>query len=62
MDNLPSNGTILVDLSQARLVDLTVMEYLQNFGRSYQQQGGTFRILGHQQHDTTSEHPLAHRT
>lgn len=62
MDHLPSDGHILVDLSQARLVDLTVMEYLQSFGRSYQQQGGTFRILGHQQHDTTSEHPLALRT
>ena len=58
----PEKAKIVVDLSQARLIDLTVMEYIHDFSSKYKQKGGEFLITGDKLHDATSNHPIALRT
>lgn len=50
-----------LDLSHARLVDHTTMERLHELEHEFAQQGRHLRILGLEQHQGLSKHPLAAR-
>jgi carbonic anhydrase len=50
---------VIVDFSQARLVDHTVLEFLNNWGDNNIAAGGQFDIVGLDNHITTSQHPLS---
>jgi MFS superfamily sulfate permease-like transporter len=50
-----------LDLSHARLVDHTTMERLHELEHEFSQQGRHLRILGLEQHQRLSQHPLSAR-
>jgi MFS superfamily sulfate permease-like transporter len=58
--NTKPGGQVIFDFSHARLVDHTVLDYLNEWGDKYiQQTNGVFDIVGLDEHVTTSEHPLS---
>ncbi|MGR8978558.1 MAG: SulP family inorganic anion transporter [Gammaproteobacteria bacterium] len=61
LDNLEKGKTILFQLSNAYLIDHTVMEFLQQFRQSYEAEGGKCEFIGMEYHDVFSGHPLAAR-
>lgn len=58
---LEKGKTIIFQLSNAYLIDHTVMEFMHHFQHDYEAQGGNCRFLGMDSHDTYSRHPLAVR-
>ncbi|HEY9682888.1 MAG TPA: SulP family inorganic anion transporter [Oculatellaceae cyanobacterium] len=58
---IPPRMHLTLDLSSAKLVDHTVMEHLHNFGENYSREGGQFTIIGLENHQSASAHPLAAR-
>lgn len=50
---------IILDFSHARIVDLTVLEYIHEYAEKYSQQGGEFHFTGLDTHETSSHHPHA---
>lgn len=54
-------GSAQVDFSNTRLVDLTCLEFLQEFGRKHRRNGGTLQVIGLDRHEATSFHPAAMR-
>jgi MFS superfamily sulfate permease-like transporter len=60
LDGLPRGEFVRVDLSNARLVDHTVMDNLHHFQKDYNNDG-QFALLGLDGHDSASLHPLASR-
>ena len=50
---------VVVDLSVARLVDFSVLEYLDDYVSKYRQHGGHMEIRGLDRHLTSSTHPHA---
>jgi len=61
LDVLPRQKHIVVDFSEARLVDHTVMEHLHHYQNDYIAQGGKFEVVGLERHKAVSSHPLAAR-
>jgi MFS superfamily sulfate permease-like transporter len=61
LDKLPRGGNVRVDLSNARLVDHTVMDNLHHFQSDYNNENGHFTLMGLDGHDSASLHPLASR-
>lgn len=61
LDKLPREKSIDLDLSNTHLVDLTVMEYLDNYREKYRLEGGAFDIIGLDLHQSSSSHPHAMR-
>ncbi len=61
LDNLPQGQSIEIDLSQAKMVDHTVMENLHFFENDYRNAGGHIHIVGLDSHSALSEHALAVR-
>ncbi len=61
LEKIPQGKTVRVDLSNARLVDHSVMEHLHHYGEEYARTGGTFNIVGLDQHERASNHPLSAR-
>jgi MFS superfamily sulfate permease-like transporter len=61
LDAIPRQKHIVVNFSEARLVDHTVMEHLHHYENEYVAQGGKFEIVGLHQHKPVSLHPLAAR-
>ena len=59
LNKLPKGGSIILDLSHARLIDNTILEYLSIFASNYVHGGGQFEVIGMDVHSTTSTHPLA---
>ncbi|HLF96750.1 MAG TPA: SulP family inorganic anion transporter [Methylococcaceae bacterium] len=59
---LPSGGVIVFDLSETNLIDHSVMEFIDQFCRDYQDNGGRCEIRGLDNHAAASEHPLAARS
>ncbi len=59
-DNLPRGKEIILDLSNAYLIDHTVMEYIHDFIHDYTTEGGQFQQIGTAIH-TFSDHELAAR-
>ncbi|BCG63398.1 MAG: hypothetical protein methR_P1108 [Methyloprofundus sp.] len=60
LDSLPTGKNITLDLSNAYLIDHTVMEYLHDFVHDYEAQGGQCQQVGDAIH-TFSDHELAAR-
>lgn len=58
---LPDGKILVFDLSNARFIDHTVMEFLHEFCRDYGRTGGRCEILGLEWHEPVSDHPLAAR-
>lgn len=61
LDQLPRGEKVVLDLSNAPLVDHTTMDNLHNFQLDYKAGGGEFTIVGLEGHNTASLHPLASR-
>ena len=57
--DLGSDKYIILDFSHARIVDLTVLEYIHEYAEKYSQQGGEFHFTGLDIHETSSHHPHA---
>jgi MFS superfamily sulfate permease-like transporter len=58
---LARNMNIVVDLSQTRIVDHTVMEKLHQLEREFEERGIALAIVGLEEHVTLSVHPAAAR-
>jgi MFS superfamily sulfate permease-like transporter len=58
---LAQNMNVVVDLSNTRMVDHTVMEKLHELEREFEQQGIALAIVGLEAHVTLSHHPAAAR-
>ncbi|PCI96939.1 MAG: hypothetical protein COB15_08755 [Flavobacteriales bacterium] len=56
LSTIPKKTIIEVDLSQTRLVDLTVMENIIEFKRIHDNQGGHVTITGLEQHNSSTSH------
>lgn len=59
---LNADREIIVDLSETRLVDHTVMEKLHQLEVEFKEMGRHLTIVGLEEHATGSSHPLAART
>lgn len=59
VDVIPGQQHVTVNMNDVRLIDLTVLEFLEEFGRKYQDNEGTFEMIGLQYHIASSQHPLA---
>jgi MFS superfamily sulfate permease-like transporter len=58
---LPDGKTVIFDLSEAYLVDHTVMEFIDHYRHDYIDRGGRCEIHGLERHEPYSDHPLAAR-
>jgi MFS superfamily sulfate permease-like transporter len=58
---LPEGKTVIFDLSEAYLVDHTVMEFIDHYRHDYAERGGRCEIRGLENHEAFSDHPLAAR-
>ncbi len=58
---LPDKKAIYFDLSEAELIDHTVMEFIHEFSNEYTHNGGTCTTVGLDGHEPYSNHPLAAR-
>jgi MFS superfamily sulfate permease-like transporter len=58
---LAQNMNVVIDLSNTRMVDHTVMEKLHELEREFEQQGIALAIVGLEAHVTLSHHPAAAR-
>ena len=56
---IPSGSNTTIDLSEARLVGITVLEDLYDFQKSHQNTGGTLRIMGLGKHISSTHNRLA---
>ena len=55
---VPDNNQLVLDFSRTRLVDFSMLEFVNNWGKDYRSdRGGGFEIIGLDEHLTTSEHP-----
>ena len=61
LEEIPSAMNVTLDFSQANLVDHSVMENIKHFGHSYKESGGSFQVLGLENHKALSGHELAAR-
>lgn len=61
LEAIPVGMNIVVDFSQTRLVDHSVLESLHQFEQAYIQSGGQFTIQGIDEHKPVSNHQLAAR-
>lgn len=61
LEAIPPKMHITLDFSQANLVDHSVMENIKYFSHSYEELGGSFKVVGLDGHKTLSSHALAAR-
>jgi MFS superfamily sulfate permease-like transporter len=61
LENLGVQPNVTIDLSEARLVDHTVMEKLNGMQREFERSGGKLSICGLNDHRSLSSHPDAAR-
>ncbi len=59
IEQVPKGSHLTVRFTEARLVDLTVQEYIKEYGRRYQENGGYFVMEGFEYHVASTNHPLA---
>jgi carbonic anhydrase len=61
--DVADNERIIFDFSHARLVDFSMLEFANKWGKNYiSNRGGKFEILGLDEHLTTSSHPYSIHT
>lgn len=61
LERIPKGHQIVMDFSEVHLVDNHVQEHLQELISAYERSGGSFKIIGLDEHITFSNHPLATR-
>lgn len=61
LDNLPRKQKVVLDFSNVKLVDHTVMEHMNELAKRYEEDGGSFNIIGLDEHKPLSTHPFATR-
>ena len=59
LEKIPIGSTIRIDLSQSRLVDLSIMENLIEFKRIHDNSGGNVKIIGLDNHVASTSHNRA---
>jgi MFS superfamily sulfate permease-like transporter len=59
LEDIPIGSTIRVDMSQTRLVDLTIMENLIEFKRMHDNNGGDVKLIGLDNHVASTSHNRA---
>jgi MFS superfamily sulfate permease-like transporter len=59
VDRVPAGREVVIDLSDARIVDHTVMEKLHLLEEEWKREGRTLRVGGLDAHQRASKHPLA---
>ncbi|MBS4050026.1 MAG: SulP family inorganic anion transporter [Methylomonas sp.] len=59
--DFPKQKKVYFDLSEAELIDHTVMEFIHHFTEEYNHAGGQCEIVGLDGHETFSDHHLAAR-
>jgi MFS superfamily sulfate permease-like transporter len=58
---IPAGKTVIIDFSKASFIDHTVMEFVDHFRADYNARGGDCSIVGLENHEPFSDHPLAAR-
>ncbi|MBM4200963.1 MAG: SulP family inorganic anion transporter [Gammaproteobacteria bacterium] len=58
---IPAGKTVVVDFSDTTFIDHTVMEFIDHFQVDYNARGGRCSIVGLENHEPFSDHPLAAR-
>lgn len=59
LEKVPAGANLKVNVSTARLVDLTVLEQIEDFKRLHQLTGGRVTYTGIEHHVASTTHPLA---
>jgi MFS superfamily sulfate permease-like transporter len=60
LSDVPPEREIIFDFSHTRLVDYSMLEFVDDWGRDYEkEQKGRFVVLGLDEHLTTSDHPFS---
>ncbi|MEL7124256.1 MAG: SulP family inorganic anion transporter, partial [Bacteroidota bacterium] len=59
LNAVPEGANLRIDLSETHLVDLTVLEFFQEYGGKLKSNGGKFDLKGLQHHVASTNHPLA---
>ena len=59
--DFPEHKTVYFDLTEAELIDHTVMEFIDHYAHEYNLNGGKCEIVGLDNHETFSDHHLAAR-
>ena len=59
--DFPTEKKVFFDLSDAELIDHTVMEFIHHFTDEYNHSGGQCEIVGLDEHHAYSNHHLASR-
>lgn len=61
LEAIPPSFKVIIDFSETKLVDHSVMENISHFKHDYEFTGGTVDIIGLNDHEPVSEHKLAAR-
>jgi MFS superfamily sulfate permease-like transporter len=61
LDKIPAGNQIVLDFSNVKIVDHTVMEHLHHYGEDYHRGGGEMVIKGMEKLKAMSSHPLSYR-
>jgi MFS superfamily sulfate permease-like transporter len=61
LKKVPPGKKLVIDLSQAKLVDHTVMDRFHHFVSDYKRGGGRAEVVGLERHTASARHPLASR-
>jgi MFS superfamily sulfate permease-like transporter len=59
LQDIPSGSTVRLDMSQTRLVDLSIMENMIEFKRIHDNKGGYVQLIGLENHVASSSHNRA---
>lgn len=59
LERVPEGAMLKINISTARLIDLTVLEHIEDFKRSHKLTGGDVNIVGVEHHVASTVHPLA---
>lgn len=59
LNKLPKESNIILEFSNTRLVDYTVMEFLHDYMLEYNQNNGNLEVIGLDTHETSSSHPYS---
>jgi len=59
VENIPPGRHVLLEFSNARLIDTTVLEYVHKYSKEYNRKGGQMELVGLDVHRTSSDHPFS---
>ncbi len=61
LDRIPQGKEVAVDLHETVLIDHSVMMHLTEYSHDYEKSGGSFKLIGLDQHSAASTHQLSAR-